>query len=276
MDKYRYHFDPATCDRPYFRDLERVLNRVDPATEDFRRMSRTRIDQLNLRCTHPLRHCHPDETFFDNKKQILLGRAADTIPCMGHCHDHYFVYAMETYSLFKNDVFIRYMMERPEVFIRGSRKRDLETVFPIRILLSTKHDIPAYTYTKMNHLNEYTHDTLKNVVAVSPANLRMLRRLPRTSRVKRRISNSSIISRELCLLHQMKLHFYVLREPDGTNKPFILVSKYTLPEIRAFYRKYGKPCPDIHPLFDPKRRRSTAKARLCTSKRPGRRTRKAM
>jgi hypothetical protein len=34
--------------------------------------------------------------------------------------------AMEPYSLFKNDVFIRYIIDKPELYINNSKKIELE------------------------------------------------------------------------------------------------------------------------------------------------------
>ena len=38
--------------------------------------------------------------FFNNKKQIILGRFFDTIGCFYKCKAHYFSMVMEPYSLF--------------------------------------------------------------------------------------------------------------------------------------------------------------------------------
>ncbi len=162
--------------------------------------------------------------------------------------------AMEPYSLFKNDVFIRYIIDKPEIYINNSKKIELEKVFPIRIVLSKKHNIPTYAEKKMGNIKEYTFDTLKNMFGVSKENLNIINNLPDTSILKNIITESfpinHIISRELCILYYLKLHFYLVVNADGTLKPFLLVSKYNLEEIKKIYKKFNKPFPNLQYLQD--------------------------
>ena len=161
--------------------------------------------------------------------------------------------AMEPYSLFKNDVFIRYIIDKPELYINNSKKIELEDVFPVRIVLSTKHIIPTYAEKKMKNIKEYTFDTVKKMFALSDDNLKIINRLPRTSILKKIITENfpinHVISRELCILYYMKLHFYIVVNEDKTIKPFILVSKYRSNQIREICLKYNKKFPRIRYLF---------------------------
>ena len=48
----------------------------------------------------------------------------------------------------------------------------------------------------------------------------------------------------------MNLYFYIVENEDGkTIKPFILISKYNLKEIKELYKKYNKSFPKIKYLF---------------------------
>ena len=163
---------------------------------------------------------------------------------------------MEPYSLFKNDVFIRFIIDKPELYINNSKKIKLEKVFPIRIVLSDKYNIPTHVNTKFKNIKEYTFDDINKTIAVSNENLKIINNLPDTSILKKIITSqspiSNVISRELCILYYMKLHFYVVENKDKTVKPFILVSKYNLKQIKELYKKYNKKFPNIQYLFDRK------------------------
>jgi len=215
----------------------------------------------------------PDEFFFDNKKQIILGRFFDTIGCFYKCTGNYFSMAMGPYSLFKNDVFIRYIIDKPELYINNSKKIELEDVFPIRIVMSDKHNIPTYAERKMDNIKEYTFDDIKNILAVSNDNLKIINKLPHTSILKKIITEkipiNHIISRELCILYYMKLHFYVVQNKDRTLKPFILISKYNLQKIKNIYKKKNKRFANIQYLFN--KRTKTIKNKFYKIKRKTRR-----
>jgi hypothetical protein len=48
----------------------------------------------------------------------------------------------------------------------------------------------------------------------------------------------------------MKLHFYIVEKDDKTLKPFILVSKYNLQQIKKIYKTKNKKFPNIKYLFN--------------------------
>lgn len=256
MNNYSFDFNPKNCNKIYFNELSLLLNNINPKKEKFERIKSKKIKELNIKCENDFNSCNPDEFFFENKKQIILGRFFDTIGCFYKCKGHFFSMAMEPYSLFKNDVFIRYIIDKPELYINNSKKIKLEKVFPIRIVLSDKHNIPTYASTKLKNMKEYTFDDIKKTFAVSNENLKIINNLPDTSILKKIITEkfpiNHIISRELCILYYMKLHFYVVENKDKTVKPFILVSKYNLNQIKELYKKYNKKFPNIQHLFDRK------------------------
>ena len=103
-------------------------------------------------------------------------------------------------------------------------------------------------------MKEYTFDDIKKTFAVSNENLKIINNLPDTSILKKIITEkfpiNHIISRELCILYYMNLHYYVVENKDKTIKPFILVSKYNLKQIKELYKKYNKNFPNIQYLFD--------------------------
>jgi hypothetical protein len=254
MDKYSFDFNPKNCNKIYFKELFLLMKTICPEKEIFKRINKKQIEKLNIKCENEFNSCKTDEFFFDNKKQIILGRFFDTIGCFYKCKGHYFSMAMEPYSLFKNDVFIRYIIDKPELYINNSKKIELEDVFPIRIVISDKHNIPTYAERKMDNIKEYTFDNIKNMFALSKDNLKIINTLPDTSVLKKIITEkfpiNHIISRELCILYYMKLHFYIVENDNQTLKPFILISKYNLQQIKNIYKTKNKKFPNIKYLFN--------------------------
>ena len=185
MNNYSFDFNPKDCNKIYFDELSLLLNNINPKKEKFERLKSKEIKELNIKCEPVFNSCKPDEFFFENKKQIILGRAFDTIGCFYKCREHYFAMAIEPYSLFKNDVFIRYIIDKPELYINNSEKVKLEKVFPIRIVLNDKHNIPTYASTKLKNMKKYTFDDIKNILAVSNENLKIIDNLPDTSILKK-------------------------------------------------------------------------------------------
>ena len=177
---------------------------------------------------------------------------------------------MDPYSLFKNDVFIRFIIDKPELYINNSKKIELEDVFPIRIVLSDKYTIPTYAERKMDNIKEYTFDHIKNMFALSSDNLEIINKLPETSILKKIITEkfpiNHIISRELCILYYMKLNFYSVENNDKTIKPFILVSKYNLNQIKAIYKTKNKQFPSINYLFKKEKTKRQMKEKNKTKK----------
>jgi hypothetical protein len=57
------------------------MKTISPEKEFFKRINKKQIEKLNIKCENEFNSCKTDEFFFDNKKQIILGRFFDTIGC---------------------------------------------------------------------------------------------------------------------------------------------------------------------------------------------------
>jgi hypothetical protein len=251
---YKLHFNPSDCNNVYFEELLLLLNKANIEKETYKRIKPDAVSALNIKCQNTFNNCKTDEFFFENKKQIILGRFFDTVGCFYKCKGHYFSMAMEPYSLFKNDLFIRYIIDKPHLYINNSKKIELEDVFPIRVVLSNIHQIPTHVDTKIINMNEYIYDSVKKQYGISDHNMKLIDNLPKKSILRKIITErfpiNHIISRELCILFYMKLNFYVVENEDKTLKPFILISKYKLKHIKNLYKNINKPFPNIKYLFD--------------------------
>ena len=94
MDKYSFDFNPKNCNKIYFNELFLLMKTISPEKEIFKRINKKQISKLNIKCENEFNSCKTDEFFFDNKKQIILGRFFDTIGCFYKCKGHYFSMAM--------------------------------------------------------------------------------------------------------------------------------------------------------------------------------------
>jgi len=253
-----FKFDPKMCNKVYYTELLLLLNNSNPEKELYNRIHQHVISKLNAKCeyTH-LSDCTPDEFFYDGKKQILLGRFWDTIGCFYKCTDNFFAMAMTPYSIFKNDMFIRYVIDKPQIFINNSTNVELEDIFPVRILISDKHLIPSDKHKIMQDITELMYDTSnlsKPLIAVSDDNKEIIEALPKDSILKKLISESipinHIISREMCILYYMNLYFYVVMNEDKTLKPFIFVSKYNKSKLRKMLNDKGVDHSNIQLLYN--------------------------
>lgn len=254
---YNFSFNPRDCNKLYFDELEVLMQLIDPSLEKYKRADKEKVSNLmkkeNIICSYPkLKNCTKDEFFYEDKKQILLGRYFDTVPCFYKCKKNYFIMSMEPYSLFKNDVLIRYMIDKPELFINNSTMHKLETIFPVRIIVSKKFLIPSHAMKKLDSMKEYTYDNLIDTYAISDKNKSIIDSLSSNSLLKKIITEkfpiNHIISREICILYNMNLYFYIVYK-DNKLEPFILVSKYNIKEIREFCKLYNKKIPDIRLYF---------------------------
>jgi hypothetical protein len=237
-------FNPMDCNKLYFKELLLLLNVIHP--EKFKTVKRKNIlnlaKKLNIHCGYDFINCNTDEFFLENKKQIVIGRFYDTIGCYYSCRSHYFIMEMDPYTVFKNDIFIRYIIDKPEIYINNSKKVELEDVFPVRIILN--HEIPTYAEKKLDKLEEYVNDPFTHKKATSKHNLKIINALPESSLIKQYATKSNVVTRELCLLYSMKLNFY-----KCTDKPFILVSKYNLQQVKNAFNLNNKPMPKIEYLY---------------------------
>ena len=263
MEVYKYHFDPKDCNKLYFSNLMKFLDKIDPEYENYKRIKSDKISQLNIECTHGhklLISCKRDEFFFERKKQIILGRFFDTIGCFYKCNENYFAMAMNPYSLFKNDVFIRYLLTKTHIFINNDSKSiELEKIFPIRILLSKNHIITTHKLKAIDTENEYFSEFNKNSgkvkKAISDHNLDIYLDLENKHILKKKITANipinHIIGRELCILYYMNVYFYNSYH-NNILDPYILVSKYNPDTIKYIYNVMGLKFPDLRLLYNKK------------------------
>lgn len=245
MEKYLYEFNPSDCENIYFDKLLKFLSSTNPEFELYERMSEDNVKKLKIKCTYKeITKCEKDNYFFENKVQIILGRFYDTIGCFYNCKENYFAMAMKSYSLFKNDIFIRYIIDKPNIFINNIENIKLENIFPIRILLSKKHLTTTHKLRDIINLTEYYEQTIpEKILAISKKNLDLLLKIDNNNVIKKKITEKNpvnhIIGRELCLIYKLNYYFYVVENNDKSIKPFILISKYSLDEINLFYERTG-------------------------------------
>ena len=255
LKTYKYEFDPKDCNTIHFKKILKILNKVNPEKEEYIRMSKKKINNLNIKCYYDfIKNCERDEFFFEKKTQIILGRFNDTIGCFYDCKNNYFAMAMDPYSIFKNDIFIRYMVDKTSIFIKNIDHK-LETIFPIRILLSNRNLITTHKLKKLLNLDEYYSEinpiTKNKKKAISNYNLNIILNMnKKMNKITEVIPINHIIGRELCLLYYLNYYFYIVEVDENNIKPFILVSKFNLKIIKNIYSKYlKKSIPNIKLLF---------------------------
>jgi hypothetical protein len=237
-------FNISSCNKIYFEELIVFLNTVNPECETIKKTNKKEINKLNIVCNYYLKNCETDIFFFENKKQIILGRFPNTVSCFYKCSKNYFTIAIDPHSIFKNDLFIRYVIDKHELFISDNKKIKIETIFPIRIILSEEFKISNYSNKLMYSIDEYISNS-----SISKKNLNIIKSLPNNSIFKNMINDSNTISREICLLYYMKFYFYIVKITENKILPFILISKYSYEDLKKIYQFYRKPIPNFYKLF---------------------------
>ena len=233
------------CNEEYFIELLNILNDIKPEYEKFKKMNKFKIKNLKLVCEYYNNICKKDCFFFeDDSKQIILGRYQNTLGCYYKCNKYYFTLAIDPFSLFKNDLFIRYIIDKPELFITSTKKIKIEHVFPIRIVLSENYSISDYSDSIMYNIKDYIGTN-----NISTKNALILNSLPKDSILKNLITKSNIITREICMLYYMKFYFYIIEIENNKILPFILVSKYNIENLNTLYKKLNKPVPKFKYVF---------------------------
>ena len=240
-NEYPFKFYPDSCNTlDYFKNLEELMRLVKTTGTNLNTRSNEFIRNLKLECSYTsLVDCKPDKYCMPNTIQILLGRFNDNVGCFYDCN-LYYVLSFETYSIFKNDLLIRYMLQYPKTFhIRDK----INKYFPIRILVSDKI-IPEHTLMEITDIKQYTGnlnpETLEVITdTISIENSKNIdkikTKLPIFFNYLSDLKNSGIItSREICSLYQYKYYFYAVYKDklEKTFEPFILVSKFNLKELK--------------------------------------------
>ena len=251
---YSFGFNKADCDMDYFSSLDKFLDLVikqrkyhpdllkirKSAVRDCKPLGMT---DCKIDCFHP----HPKTI------QVILGRFDLISTCFTDCKGIYTSLNLDTWSIFRNDLFIRYIM---------THHNGLDSIFPIRVILSTNPNnfISPYNSRQIKHLQlllneyftEYTwnpkeFDTKNSKKKIKPNTENPLLRqdMKKFSKYMTRdlkdslvaYPSSNVTARELCILS--KLHFYLVKK-DGKYLSFLLLSKYDIKYINEWYRKTGK------------------------------------
>jgi hypothetical protein len=254
----KYEFDIDECNNIYWTELENFLTKIIPEDEEYNRISEKKIDKEKIECSYKrILDCERDNYFLkENTIQIILGRYFDTIGCFYKCTKNYFVMAMTPYSLFKNDVFIRYILDKHILFINNNIQYELEDVFPIRILISEKHIIPMHKFSKIQNIIEYFSQK-EEIIPVDYTFAGYIENYDKyidsSNILQRQITSnipiSHIISREMCILYNMNMYFYIIQIDGNNYEPFILCSKYDLEKIKSIYKEQNKKIPNILLLY---------------------------
>ena len=253
---YKYNFDIKKCSDKYWDELMKFLDifgRNDTIKhEEYKRITDQKMPDCTYNKTSILK-CKRDEFFFkENTKQIILGRYADTAGCFFNCTENYFVISITPYSIFKNDLFIKYGINYFNHFTGDKLK--LEKIFPIRILLSDKNEVPYHEFMDSFDIKRYyselkitdsteKNDTTKSIKiigdAVSQINKAYIEvYAPKSLKEKlTTLNKTNVLAREMCILFNMNLYFYYVdKDKESLDEPliepYILVSKFNLVELK--------------------------------------------
>jgi hypothetical protein len=252
-----FQFKIERCNELYFNNLLELLNLFHPTDENFENFNHLTINQIkkaidnneikeNIKlCTYiGFKSCEPDIYFFENKLQVVLGKYNDNVGCYYQCTKYFFTLSIDPYTLFKNDLLIRWILEYPNLI--AGNEIEIENIFPIRILISDKV-IPNLSLntsdSKLTVLEKYAPEKFTN-----PINREKLLNSYVTSIITED-KPGNITSREICLLYMQKFYFYIVLRDDNVFEPFILVSKYEINEILAKFIMAKKKIPNLQLLF---------------------------
>jgi len=149
-------------------------------------------------------------------KQIVLGRTKTT-KCFLSCQN-YEVLNISDWSIHKNDLFIKYATNDNKMKQVIKPKLMLSSIFPIKIHIG-EDMIPKHHLDKTGLSN-----TLKDF--------------------QTKIEPGSVTARELCLLINLKLSFYLTKKNKSSDyEPFLLATKKTKKDITKYYKDKGLKVP---------------------------------
>ncbi len=235
--KHMFSWNKASCNSKYFNTLGKFLSEIHiPSnTGNYIRPRFTR----NMRMCKdiPNKGCKLDNFHSGSKYlQLILGRANITTNCFYNCKN-YFALFINKWSMFKNDTLIHYMLNN-NYFYKKYNSLPLDPVFPIRIVLSHIDKIKTHKMSKLdsrNFIRKYGYNIVKGKAISNRAIKLITHKYPR---LKNKITSSSITSRELCILNQKGLYFYIVKRSDSNNyEPYVFISKLPLSEIKQIYSK---------------------------------------
>jgi len=227
-----------SCNTKYFDSLIAILNKVN-IPKNTGAFIRPRFTRKKGVCEKILiKDCALDD-FHSGKDylQLVLGRWLITSNCFTDCVN-YFAMAMNKWSFFKNDTFIHHMIHN-EFFYKKYNKLPLDPIFPIRIVLSNKFLIPPHRMRKTTQfIKDYGYDFFKGK-AISDKIVKLIesKHPELMKQITKTLPLSHVISRELCLLKQDHLYFYVVKKNDQKlYKPYVLISEKPLTFIQTQYK----------------------------------------
>uniref|UniRef100_A0A6C0KSE3 Uncharacterized protein n=1 Tax=viral metagenome TaxID=1070528 RepID=A0A6C0KSE3_9ZZZZ len=255
--KFSMAFTKRECDDAYFDDLDTFLDQV--IKESQYQPDLVQKTENGTRSCPPLslNDCKADSFHPDSAKvQVLLGRFGLTTNCFTDCPGVYTALNIPIWSIFRNDLFIRYI---------ASRNEKLDSIFPIRVILSNNQEffIPPHNMRIVKHiqllLNEYfteytwdqsdfesKNDITEDKITPNIENKELAFDMSQYSKlmndkIKKAIvafPSSNIVSRELCMLR--KLHFYMVLRHKKVYLPFILISHLSKYHILKWYSDNNK------------------------------------
>ena len=149
-------------------------------------------------------------------KQIVLGRLEST-KCFLSC-PNYEVLNISDWSIHKNDLFIKYASRSNKMKQVIKPSLILSSIFPIRIYIG-KDIIPEH------HLDKIGLSSVLN-------------------NFQTKIEPGSVTARELCLLINLKLSFYLVKKNKSSNyEQFLLATKKSKKDIIKYYKNKGLKVP---------------------------------
>lgn len=246
-----FKFEPDLCDNTYFKELKELIESVNTSGIDFTMQTEEEIDKIITEdtCTYSHALCKPDQFNMEDTIQIILGRYNDNVGCFYKCY-LYYALSYKTYSIYKNDLLIRYILNFPKLF---NIEKNLNPIFPIRIIVNKQNIIPTHELIYTDNKDKYYSKFNMNgdIAEYTASEINMIKsniyeqKLPYFTKLLSNTSKEGMITaRELCSLFQYKYYFYGVLIPD-TNiqyEPYILISKYNIHEIKKlseFYINYN-------------------------------------
>ena len=232
-----FTWDKSSCNKRYFKSLVDILHEVKTPNNTGKYI-RPRFTRKKKFCSKlKIKDCALDDFHSGDKYlQIILGRWMITSNCFTTCKN-YFAMAMNKWSFFKNDAFIYHMIHN-NFFYKKYNSLPLDPIFPIRIVLSNDFLIPPHRIKNTtNFIKEYGYDFFKGK-AISNRILKLIedKHPELTKEITKTLPLSHVISRELCLLNEEDLYFYVVKHNDyKLYKPYVLISEKPISEIKKVY-----------------------------------------
>ncbi len=231
----KFTWKKTTCNKNYFDKLTNMLNRVKiPNNTGNYIRPRFKTQKVKHCKDIKINDCKLDN-FHSGEKymQIVLGRLTITSNCFYKCKNYYPV-LLNKWSVFKNDTFLYHILHNKKLYQKYSNL-PLDPIFPIRVVLSNTDEISIHKMRQSkNFVKNYGYNNKKGK-AISNRMIKIIKEQYPT--ITKKITKSSIISRELCLLTHMKVYKYVVKNTvSNTYEPYIFISEYPISFIKDKYK----------------------------------------